>query len=116
MKELFSGERLVLLQLVGLFRTTIQYRYRLRLLISGAAPFDELDKMWDDHFFSVRNPRVENLNWDTSLELLTHSLPDFQSIPLAVAERLYQHTSGKPLFLQLYGSLLLNLLNDEQPQ
>jgi hypothetical protein len=47
LKELFSGDRLVLLQLVGLFRTTIQHRHRLRLLISGAAPFDELDKMWE---------------------------------------------------------------------
>ena len=116
LETLFPGDRRALLQLMGLFRATIQHRRRLRLLVSGAAPFDELDHIWDDHFVNVRELRVEHLDRDTALELLTHPLPDFQAIPLAVAERIYQRTGGQPLLLQLYGSLLLDLLNDERRQ
>ena len=116
LETLFPGDRRQLWQLMGLFRATIQHRRRLRLLVSGAAPFDELDHLWDDHFVNVRELRVEHLDRDTALELLTQPLPDFQAIPLAVAERIYQRTGGQPLLLQIYGSLLLDLLNDARRQ
>ncbi|MFO1431776.1 MAG: AAA family ATPase [Candidatus Competibacteraceae bacterium] len=112
LEELFPGERRELLQLMGLFRAAIQHRRRLRLLVSGAAPFDELDRIWDDHFVNVRELRVEHLDRETGLDLLIHPLPEFQAIPPEIAELIYRRTGGQPFLLQLYGSLLINRLNE----
>src|ERR1035438_9634133 len=65
------------LQLMGLFRATIQHRRRVRLLVSGSAPFDELDRVWDDHFISARQIKLPFLDEPTAIGLLTQPDPGF---------------------------------------
>ncbi|OQW92631.1 MAG: hypothetical protein BWK79_14250 [Beggiatoa sp. IS2] len=114
LEDLFRGERKELLTLMGLFRATIQHRRRVRLLISGVAPFDELDNLWSDHFINLREIRMNNLAETTALMLLTRPIEDFpeQAIPLPVAKAIFTRTGGQPYLIQLYGSLLIQYLNE----
>ena len=104
------------LRLMGLFRATIQHRRRLRLLVSGVAPFDELGQIWNDHFINVREIRVGHLDRTTATDLLMHPLSDFPSgaVPEVVAARVFERTGGQPYLLQLYGSLLIARLNEQE--
>ena len=77
LEDLFPGSRQEFLQLMGLFRATIQHRRGVRLLVSGAAPFDELDRVWDDHFISARQVKLPFLDEPTSIGLLTDTLARF---------------------------------------
>jgi hypothetical protein len=114
LEDLFPGSRQEFLQLMGLFRATIQHRKRIRLLVSGSAPFDELDRVWDDHFISARQIKLPFLDEPTSIGLLTQPDPGFpaDAIPAQVAQEVYQRTGGQPFLLQVFGSLLVNRLND----
>lgn len=114
LEDLFRGERRELLTLMGLFRATIQHRRHVRLLISGVAPFDELDSLWSDHFINLREIRIENLAEETVLELLTQPIKDFpeQAITLPIAKTIWARTGGQPYLIQLYGSLLIQYLNE----
>ncbi|MCP4696301.1 MAG: AAA family ATPase [Gammaproteobacteria bacterium] len=114
LETLFPGERRELLQLMGLFRATIQHRRHVRLLISGAAPFDELDRIWSDHFINVREFQLEHLPKNIAIDLLIKPIADFPSetVPVEVAERIFSRTGGQPFLLQLYGSLLISHLNE----
>ncbi|MCX6627473.1 MAG: ATP-binding protein, partial [Candidatus Solibacter sp.] len=116
LEDLFPGNRQDLLRLMGLFRATIQHRRRVRLLVSGVAPFDELGQIWNDHFINVREIRVGHLDRATAMELLMHPLPDFPSdaVPEAVAAEVFARTGGQPYLLQLYGSLLIAYLNEQE--
>jgi len=116
LEDLFPGSRQEFLQLMGLFRATIQHRTGVRLLVSGAAPFDELDRVWDDHFISTRQIRLPFLDSPTSVGLLTQPSPEFPAgtIPEEVAHEVYQRTGGQPYLLQVFGSLLVSRLNDEK--
>jgi hypothetical protein len=109
----FPGERRELLQLMGLFRATIQHRQRVRLLVAGVAPFDELDNLWSDHFINLREVRIGHLDKTTAVELLTKPIPEFPppAIPTAIAEAIFVRSGGLPYLLQLYGSLLVEQLN-----
>jgi serine/threonine protein kinase len=113
LEELFPGNRQDLLQLMGLFRATIQHRKKLRLLVSGVAPFDELGQIWNDHFINLRQVRVGHLDRSTALELLMQPESDFPSdaVPENVASHVFERTGGQPYLLQLYGSLLISHLN-----
>lgn len=115
MEELFPGNRQDLLQLMGLFRATIQHRKKLRLLVSGVAPFDELGQIWNDHFINLRQVRVGHLDRPTALDLLMRPSSDFPSdaVPESVASCVFERTGGQPYLLQLYGSLLIAHLNAE---
>lgn len=114
LQDLFPGSRLEFLQLMGLFRATIQHRRGVRLLVSGAAPFDELDGVWDDHFISARQIKLPFLDLPTTAGLLTRPAPGFPSdaIPEDVAHEVYLRTGGQPYLVQVFGSLLVSLLND----
>ena len=114
LETLFPGERRELLQLMGLFRATIQHRSHLRLLVSGVAPFDELDAIWSDHFINLREVHLGHLQHDAAVELLCRPIPEFpaDAVPAAVAERIFQRTGGQPFLLQMYGSNLINRLNE----
>jgi hypothetical protein len=114
LEDLFPGSRREFLQLMGLFRATIQHRRRVRLLVSGAAPFDELDRVWDDHFISARQIKLPFLDEPTAIGLLTQPDPGFpaNAIPAEVAQGVYRRTGGQPFLLQAFGSLLVNRLND----
>ncbi|MCP4696135.1 MAG: AAA family ATPase [Gammaproteobacteria bacterium] len=116
METLFPGDRRDLLKLMTLFRATIQHRRRVRLLVSGAAPFDELDRMWSDHFINAREFQLDYLKEDTAIELLIRPIPDFppQAVSLEVAKRIFARTAGQPYLLQLYGLLLISHLNEER--
>lgn len=116
LEDLFPGSQRELLQFMGLLRATIQHRRRVRLLVSGAAPFDELSALWHDHFINVREVRLGYLDGDTSRALLQQPIADFpaEAIPRAVADTIVTRTAGQPFLLQLYGSLLVTLLNDSQ--
>jgi hypothetical protein len=118
LQDLFPGSRQEFLQLMGLFRATIQHRRGVRLLVSGAAPFDELDGVWDDHFISARQIKLPFLDRDASVGLLSSPAPEFPSgvIPIEVAEEVYRRTGGQPFLLQVFGSLLVGRLNDEKRQ
>ncbi|MFT5322200.1 MAG: hypothetical protein ACI8P0_000035 [Planctomycetaceae bacterium] len=39
-----------LVQLIGLLRATIQHRRRVRILVAGDSPFEELGPLWNDTF------------------------------------------------------------------
>jgi hypothetical protein len=114
LEDLFPGNRQEFLQLMGLFRATIQHRRRVRLLISGAAPFEELDRVWDDHFIGARQVRLPFLDEPTSIGLLTQPAPDFpaNALPSQVALEVYRRTGGQPFLLQLFGALLVDRLNE----
>lgn len=103
-----------LLQFMGLLRATIQNRRRVRLLVAGAAPFDELDHLWSDHFINLREIRVGYLDEATCVGLLTRPITEFPSdaIPDAVARAVVARTGGQPFLVQLYGSLLVDRLNE----
>lgn len=101
---------------MGLFRATIQHRRGVRLLVSGAAPFDELDGVWDDHFISARQIKLPFLDREASVGLLTQPAPEFPkgTIPADVALEVYRRTGGQPYLLQIFGALLVGRLNDEK--
>src|SRR5207302_733136 len=106
LQDLFPGSRLEFLQLMGLFRATIQHRRGVRLLVSGAAPFHELDGVWDDHFISARQIKLPFLDLPTTAGLLMQPSPDFPSdaIPEDVAQEVYRRTGGEPYLVQVFGS------------
>jgi len=116
LEKLFPGSERELLQLMGLLRATIQHRRRLRLLVSGTAPFDELGRLWNDHFINVREMRIGPLDRETSFNLLTSPIPEFSTevVPPALAESIFDRTGGQPYLLQLFGSILITRLNDER--
>ncbi len=116
LESLFPGERRDLLRLMGLFRATIQHRHKVRLLVSGVAPFEELGSLWNDHFINVRELRIGHLDEETSVDLLVRPIPEFppDAVPEAVAREVFRRTAGQPYLLQLYGALLINRINEEQ--
>lgn len=111
-----SSRRQEFLQFMGLLRSTIQHRRRVRLLVSGDAPFDELDAVWDDHFISARPVRLGFLDQPTSEGLLMQPEQGFPSdaIPREVAAEVYRRTGGQPFLLQVFGSLLVDRLNSQK--
>lgn len=115
LENVFLGDQRQLRQLMGLFRATLQHRRNLRLLLCGVAPFSELDPLWSDHFINLRELRVGYLSRCSALELLTAPVPRFppKTIPRSVAERIYRRCGGQPYLLQLYGSYLVQQLNEE---
>ena len=116
LEDLFPGDRQDLLRLMGLFRATIQHRRRIRLLVSGVAPFEELGPLWNDHFINVRELRIGHLDEDTSIDLLSKPIPEFppDAVPVQVARRVFERTAGQPYLLQLFGTLLVNRLNEQE--
>ena len=114
LEDLFPGNRSDLLRLMGLLRAAIQHRRTVRVLVSGVAPFEELGSLWNDHFINLRELRIGHLGQDTSIDLLTQPIAEFpvDAVPEAVAARIYDRTGGQPYLLQLYGALLVNLLNE----
>jgi hypothetical protein len=118
LQDLFPFSRQEFLQLMGLFRATIQHRRGVRLLVSGSAPFDELDGVWDDHFISARQIKLPFLDREASVGLLSQPAPEFPSgaISVEVAEEVYRRTGGQPFLLQVFGSLLVGRLSDEKRQ
>lgn len=101
---------------MGLFRATIQHRRRLRLQVSGVAPFDELGPLWYDHFINARQLRLDYLTETDSVGLLTQPVPVFPdgTIPEDVARAIFQRTDGQPYLVQLFGQLLVKQLNDAE--
>lgn len=113
---LFPGDRSELLRLMGLFRATIQHKRHLRLLVAGAAPFDELSDIWYDHFINVRELHIEYLDRSSTLDLLMKPIEAFpvDAIPREVAEKVFDRTGGQPFLVQLYGSQLVNWINRKE--
>jgi serine/threonine protein kinase len=116
LQDLFPGNPQELKRLMGLFRATIQHRRRVRLLVSGVAPFEELGRLWNDHFINVRELRIGHLDEATSIGLLSRPIPEFPAaaVPEEVATRIYMRTGGQPYLLQLFGNKLVDLLNQAQ--
>lgn len=114
--SLFPASGNELLQFMGLLRATIQHRRRVRLLVAGAAPFDELDALWNDHFINLREIRLGYLEQATAVELLVRPIDEFppETIPRPIAEAAVARSGGQPYLTQLYGSLLVDRLNGEK--
>ncbi len=115
LERTFPGSPQDLLKLMGLFRSIIQHRRAVRILVSGEAPFDELDAMWNDHFISVREVRFGHLDAATARDLVRKPTSDFpgETLPEDVAARIVERTGGQPYLVQLYAQLAVELLNDE---
>jgi hypothetical protein len=116
LEERYSGREKELTELMSLFRATIQHRRRLRILISGVAPFDEFRATWYDTFINVREIRVDHLDRETSIDLLTSPVVGFPKdcISREYANIIFDRTRGQPYLLQFYASLLISRLNDEK--
>ena len=114
LETLFPGDRAELLKLMGLLRGIAQHRRAVRLLVAGVAPFDELDLMWSDHFIGAHELRVEHLDPETSVGLLTGPADDFppDTIPRDVAAEISRRADGQPYLLQLYGQHLVLRLDN----
>ena len=97
-EDLFPGDRRALLQFLGLIRATIQHRRRVRILVSGAARFDEPDGVWSDHFVNLRTITIGHLDQAAVLGLLTRPSPGFpaDAIPGPVAQAVWGRTRGGP--------------------
>ncbi|MFN7919829.1 MAG: hypothetical protein U0Q16_07010 [Bryobacteraceae bacterium] len=115
LEEVYQGTRAELIQLMGLLRATIQHRQRVFLLVSGDAPFDELDQVWNDHFINARPVRLGYLDRETSIALLHAPTKDFpkDAIPEEVAAAIYERTGGQPFLLQAFGSSLVDWLGQQ---
>ena len=113
--DLFPGDRRALLQFLGLIRATIQHRRRVRILISGATPLDELEPLWADHFVNLRQLAIGHLTRPVVLDLLTRPRDDFPpgAIPPDLAEAIWARTLGQPYLTQLYGQIIVERLNRE---
>ena len=113
LEQLFPGQGRDLLQFMGLLRATIQHRRRVRLLVAGAAPFDELDGLWHDHFINLREIRIGYLPAPVAAGLLTRPIPEFPigAIDAPVADEVFRRTGGQPFLTQCYGWHLVNRLN-----
>jgi hypothetical protein len=116
LETLFPGSRKQLLQLMGLFRATIQHKRRVRILVAGAAPFDELSSVWNDHFINLQEVRLGPLDLESARGLLMKPAKGFPggTIGVDVADAVIARTGGQPFLTQLYGSGLVDMLNDEQ--
>lgn len=117
LEELFPGERGDLVKLMGLFRATIQHRRKVRLLVSGAAPFDEMSALWNDHFINVHELRLDLLDRETALDLMCRPIPGFppEAVPPDVGAAIVARTGGQPFLLQAYGAFLIERLNEHAP-
>ncbi|HEX4961338.1 MAG TPA: AAA family ATPase [Thermoanaerobaculia bacterium] len=115
LESLFPSSRQELLQLLGLIRATIQHRQRIRILVAGAAPFEELDALWNDHLINAREVRIGFLEREAALGLLRKPILEFPDdvIPEEVAATIFERTGGQPNLVQLYGSLLVTRLNEQ---
>lgn len=114
--NLWPGTDLEFRQFMGLLRATIQHRRRVRLLVAGATPFDELGAVWNDHFINVREIRFGHFDPAVARDLLCRPIPDFpaDAIPPRVAEQVVERTGAQPFLVQLYGQVLVTRLNDQQ--
>ncbi len=113
--QLFPGNQQQLLQLMGLFRGLIQHRNRLRLLVSGATPLDDLDSLWSDHLINLRELRLGYLSLSDVEQLLTSPIPEFPKDSLGdLAPSIYHLTGGQPYLVQLCGSMLVDHLNQHE--
>ena len=116
LESAFPGAPKELLQLMGLFRNTIQHRRHLRLLVAGEAPFYELGTLWSGHFINARELQVSHLGVAAARGLLQHPIEGFppDAIPADVANEIIARTGGQPYLLQLFGSALIDHLNREE--
>ena len=113
LETLFPDQNRELLQLMGLFRATIQHGRRVRLLVAGAAPFDELGTLWNDHFINLREMRLGFLDEETVVQLLTEPIKEFPlgAISAELAHEIYRRSRGQPFLTQVYGYALVEALN-----
>lgn len=110
----FGDSRPDRLRLMGLLRSTIQHSRSVRLLVSGEAPFDELDPMWDAHFVSAREVRLGHLETEVAVDLVRRPISEFpdDAIPEKVARLLVHRAGAQPFLVQLLAKLLVSLLNE----
>ena len=113
---LFPDQGRELQQFMGLLRATIQDCRRLRLLVAGTAPFDDLGRIWSDNFINLRELRVGYLPHPAVHGLLQAPIPtqQFDAIPRPVAEAIFQRTQGQPFLTQAFAYVLVNTLNSEK--
>jgi len=116
LEALFPGSHKQLLQLMGLFRAIIQHKRKVRILVAGAAPFDELTNVWNDHFINVQEVKLGPLDLTSARGLLMKPAEGFpeDAISVAVADAIIGRTGSQPFLMQLYGSGLVATLNDEK--
>ena len=113
---LFPGTEQQLLQLMSLFRATIQNRRYVRLLVAGVAPFDELESLWNDHFINVQVIKMPHLDRHSSLALVQSPIAAFPTatLPKDVADYLFSRTQGQPYLLQAFAGTTVEHLNEHQ--
>lgn len=116
LQELWSGGEPELKRLLGLIRSTIQHRRKVRFLIAGAAPLADMPPLWTDHFINAQEIRVDFLDHDAVIGLLrkpTASFPE-EAMPPEVAEAIYALTAGQPHLVQCYGFRVLQRINQQK--
>jgi len=65
-------------------------------------------------YINLRQVHLGYLSKESTLALLRSPIPEFpaDAVPATVAERIFARCGGQPFLTQLYGSLLVNHLND----
>ncbi|MCK5726152.1 MAG: hypothetical protein KAH22_04915 [Thiotrichaceae bacterium] len=101
---------------MSLFRATIQHRQSVRLLVSGAAPFDELEHIWNDNFINVQEIKLPHLDYQSSIGLIRHPIEDFpaSAIPTEFADAIFEQSNGQPYLLQAFAGLTIEHLNNNE--
>ncbi|MEM9164275.1 MAG: hypothetical protein AAGC54_14545, partial [Cyanobacteria bacterium P01_F01_bin.4] len=95
-------------------RSTTRKRQRIGWLFAGNTPLGDLATTWYKHLGHCQELELGYLTQISAQKLLTQPTSIFpkQTISPIVAAAIYEQTSGHPYLLQLYGSLIVDHLNE----
>lgn len=95
-------------------RFTTRKQHHIGWLFAGNTTLEDMSDAWYRHLGHCQELKLDYLNQTSAQQLLTQPTPIFprDAIPSAVAKSIYQRTSGHPYLLQLYGSLIVDHLNN----
>jgi len=100
---------------LNFLRHVMQHREKWGLLFSGSHSWDDLPDYWSDYLINTRSIRISYLKEKEARELIQHPIPDFPDIyPPDVVDQIIRLTRCQPYLIQLYGSVLVDKLNQEK--
>jgi AAA+ ATPase superfamily predicted ATPase len=102
--------------LLDILRTLYEHRSRWAFLFVSSSTAAEMAPYWSDYLINARRLHISYLQPAEARQLIEHPTPDFAQhmtyTPEAVAA-IVELTHGQPFLVQLLGSELVDLLNQE---